>query len=465
MKHSQLVLQSCLLIFLQACIFTVSEASAQNPALEEYIRVGLQSNHALKQKQLDYASSLSVLKGARGLFMPDLSMNARFTVARGGRTIEFPVGDMLNPVYSTLNVLTASERFPQIENEEFPFLRPVEHETKLSLVQPIYSPEIIHNYRIRKQYAEIFRIDVDHYKRALIKEITKAYYDYQKAFNLEWLADSSYHLVTENLRVSQRLFDNDKVTIDAVYRSDSELSKVEVQRARTKSMVEASRAYFNFLLNRPLDSSIDLIRESPLPMTVSLEEASLQALQKRDELQQIEQYRKLNQHVTELHRGKNVPGVYGVVDYGFQGEKYSFTGEDDFMMASLVMRWNLFHGATNQQKVQQSKIEGEKLNELYAETEQQIRLEVIHYYYALQAAYESVQSARKQTHSAQRAYELIHRKYSEGQSSLLELIDARTSLTGAAANAIITQSEYFSQLADFEYAMGANDFETFNINQ
>ena len=59
--------------------------------------------------------------------------------------------------------------------------------------------------------------------------------------------------------------------------------------------------------------------------------------------------------------------------------------------------------------------------------------------------------------SAQRAYELISRKYSEGQSSLLELIDARSSLTSAAANMIIARSDYFSSLADFEYAMGATD--------
>ena len=41
------------------------------------------------------------------MFLPDISMNARYTVARGGRIIEFPVGDLLNPVYITLNMLTA----------------------------------------------------------------------------------------------------------------------------------------------------------------------------------------------------------------------------------------------------------------------------------------------------------------------------------------------------------------------
>jgi len=131
------------------------------------------------------------------------------------------------------------------------------------------------------------------------------------------------------------------------------------------------------------------------------------------------------------------------------------------MMASLVMKWNLFQGTTNHHKVQQAKIEGNKLTELYSETQQQIKLEVINHYYALEAAYESVQSAQKQTQTAQRAYELISRKYREGQSSLLELIDARTSLTEAGANSIIARGAYFSRQADFEYAMGAADPDSF----
>jgi len=448
---------------LSATLFLVPGALlfGQNQILEEYISEGLLSNQGLKQKQLDYSSNLSALKEAKGLFLPDLSLNARYTVASGGRTIEFPVGDLLNPIYSTLNMLTESETFPEIENQEFPFLRPTEQVTKLTLVQPIFNSEIIANYRIRKQYTEIARIDVDRYKRELIREISKAYYEHQKASNLVRLADTTLSLVTENLRVSQRLYENDKVTIDAVYRSESELSKVEVQRAQANNFLEASRSYFNFLLNRPLETRIELLSMTPVPPVVGLDEASMLAVENRNELLQIEQYQQLNVHVTDLHRGKNIPGLFGMVDYGFEGAQYSFTSEDDFVMASLVLKWNLFQGSTNRQKVHQSRIDGEKLDELYSETQQKIRLEVINYYYALQAAYESVQSAQKQTRSAQRAYELINRKYSEGQSSLLELIDARSSLTSAVANSIIAGSDFFSSLADFEFAMGTKDPSTY----
>jgi len=438
-----------------------SLAVAQNQVLEEYIRLGMQSNQGLRQKQLDYSADLAALKEARGLFFPDLSFNARYTVAEGGRTIVFPVGDLMNPVYSTLNMLTGSEVFPQIENEEFPFLRPHEHETKLTLIQPIFHTEIIQNYKIRKQYTEIARIDVDRYKRELIREISKAYYEHLKASNLVRLADTTLSLVRENLRVSQRLFENDKVTIDAVYRSDSELSKVEVQQAQAQNFFEATRSYFNFLLNRPLDSAINLVISDPSPPGIGLDEASQSAMQSRDELRQIKEYQKLNKHVTDLHRGSNIPGLFGVVDYGYQGEEYRFTGEDDFMLASLVLKWTLFQGTVNHYKVKQSQIEGDKLEELFMETQQQIKMEVINDYYTLQAAYESVQSASRQLRSAQRAYELISRKYLEGQSSLLELIDARNSLTGAAANTIVARSEYFISLADFEYAMGTKQMDNY----
>ena len=72
--------------------------SAQEESLEDYIRTGLGNNLALKQKEVSYEKSLYVLQQARSLFYPDISMNMRYSAAKGGRLIEFPVGTMLNPV-------------------------------------------------------------------------------------------------------------------------------------------------------------------------------------------------------------------------------------------------------------------------------------------------------------------------------------------------------------------------------
>ncbi|MBN1198307.1 MAG: TolC family protein, partial [Bacteroidales bacterium] len=127
------ILKTSIAIFL--LIGVSISGSAQNQVLENYIREGFDNNLGLKQKQLNYARSLQVLNQAKALFFPDLGFSARFTVAEGGRTIDFPVGDLLNPVYATLNELTHSQQFPQVGNEQIYFIRPTEQETKLTLRQ------------------------------------------------------------------------------------------------------------------------------------------------------------------------------------------------------------------------------------------------------------------------------------------------------------------------------------------
>src|SRR5579863_6852626 len=47
------------------------------------------------------AQRLAALDQAKALYLPSLDFSARYTRANGGRSIDFPVGDLLNPVYAT----------------------------------------------------------------------------------------------------------------------------------------------------------------------------------------------------------------------------------------------------------------------------------------------------------------------------------------------------------------------------
>ena len=436
-------------------------AAAQNLVLDEYIAVGLEDNLALKQRQLDYSMSIAALREARGLFFPEISLNARYTVADGGRVIEFPVGDLLNPVYNTLNLLTASQQFPEIDNQSFNFYRAREQETKLSLVQPLFNSDIIHNSRIRQTYTQLSAIDINQYKRELILEIQTAYYNYLQAHALNDLTDSTMKLVRENLRVNRSLFSNDLRTMDAVYRAEAEVSKVEAEKARAVQMLAARRAYFNFLLNRPLDSDINIYHEIPQPLLVSLEAGQEQAVNNREELFMMKQYRFLNDHQLALHKGAALPGLFAAVDYGFQGEEYTFTGEDDFLLASLVLRWELFGGLTNRNRIARTRIEGEKLATMQDETEMKIRMQVVNHYYAVLAALDAITAAEKQLLSSRSAFRLIDRKYREDRATLLEYIDARTSYTTAEANLIMATNDYFISMAELEHATAGADLNLY----
>lgn len=397
------------------------------------------------------------------MFLPNLSLNARYSIADGGRIIEFPAGDMLNPVYSTLNALTMSNLFPQIENQEFAFLRSREHETKFQLIQPVFNSGIHYNYRIRSELLEGQHVDVDVYRRYLIAEIKKSYFIYLQTLSLYNLGMETRVLLEENLRVSTKLFENQKVTIDVVHRSEAELSNTDQFIAHAEKNKQAAKSYFNFLLNKPFDREIIVSGElESVIYSGELEQAEIQAVTDRRELDMLGHFINASEYNLKLKRSRNHPILLAAVDYGYQGTEYRFTSDDDFVIASFVLKWEFFSGFQNRARIKQAMIEKEILEQKKVEVEKQIQLEVTNAFYDLKAAYLSVEAAEKEVIHAKEAFKLIDRKFREGMSPIIEFIDSRTAMTRAESKWIIAKFDLQVKLAEFERTTAAFDLSILN---
>lgn len=441
------ILCACLVFFLIAF-----NARAQQ-VLESYIKQGLENNHALKRKQLSYQESLLSLKEARGLFYPEISFNARYSVAEGGRTIEFPVGDLLNPVYQSLNLLLQTEKFPQINNQEFYFLRPHEQETKLSLLQPILNTEIIYNNKIRQEMTKAAQVDVEAYKRELVATIKTAYYNYLQAEQALLIFDEIIDLLEENIRVNKSLYANEKVTLDVVYRSEAELSKLKKEKAGAVKKVNLARAYFNFLLNRPLESEIESYTGdlAELPGK-KLEFFKEHAVSNREDLHNVRYLMQASERNIQRSKGAYYPSLTAAVDYGIQGEEYFFNDDYDFLLASVVLNWKLFSGKRRDLALEKARLDRQVLARKQLEAEQKVRMEVMQAYYALLASSEAVEAASDEYESANRAFGIVHKRYGQGQASLLEFLDANTSLKKAKIGKSIAKYQFMADYAQFEKA-------------
>ena len=146
--------------------------------LESYIQIGLKSNEVIKQHNFDINKSIYALNEAHSLFYPTVSLNANYTKADGGRTIDIPIGDMLNPVYSTLNQITNSNAFPALQNQSVLINPDNFYDAKIHTTMPLLNFEIIYNKRIKSQQSSLQKIELEIYKRELVKEIKTAYYKY-----------------------------------------------------------------------------------------------------------------------------------------------------------------------------------------------------------------------------------------------------------------------------------------------
>ncbi len=385
------------------------------------------------------------------MFFPDISLNARYTAAEGGRIIDFPVGTMLNPVYQSLNYLLDQDLFPDIENLDFAFYRPTEHETKIRLAQPIIDTKIIYNQKINKELSRAVMADAGAYKRQLVAEIKTAYFNYLKTVKLLQLVDDTRELLVENVRVNESLFDNDVVTIDNVYRSRAELSKLERQNAEARKNHEVARAYFNFLLNRPFETAILTdIRYDSIAQALVLDDLAEHAVVNREELEMLRSYGRVAENNLSMNQMNKLPNLYAVVDYGFQGRHYEFNMRQDYLFASLIFSWDLFHGFQNKARIGEARVEQVIRNTQLEEAEKQIRLETIAAHYDLIASAESVQASKEELLSARLAFKVINRKYGEGQATLIEYIDARSTMTQAEMLLIVSQYDFHIKYAELE---------------
>ena len=428
-----------------------------DPVLEGYIRIGLENNLALKQKDFSFEKSMKVLSEAKGMFLPTIGIAARYTRAGGGREIVFPVGDLMNPVYGTLNQLLAhnglpTQDYPVIENEVIPFLREEEHETKVRLVQPLFEPAIWYNYRIQASLGKASGADRDAYRRQLIADIKTAYFNWLKALEVVEMLESTKELLEENLRVSSSLHENGMATVDVVYRAETELYQNEQYIAEAGRSRKISASYFNFLLNRELSVSIDR-SGSEYDITgdhSALDDAIRSAETERDELRQLEYAVEAAGNGVKLSTSRYLPSISLVLDYGFQGEDYRFSGEDDFWMGSLVMSWTLFDGLQRKAKRDQSVIEKRIYETRLDEAHERVKLEVTEAWNNLDVARLAITTATARSRSAGRSFEIIRKKYNNGMASQVEFLDARTTMTNADVDKILAVYDYQIRQAEFE---------------
>jgi outer membrane protein TolC len=435
----------------------LARASQAQTPLDDYIRIGLENNLALKQKETSYLKSVEALREAKGLFFPNLSLHARFSVAEGGRTIDLPIGDLLNPVYATLNQILRENKFPQIENQSFMFLRPEEQETKFRLVQPVFNPDIYYNSKIKKELTQTEQVTVDQYRQELVAEIRKAYYNVSMADGMVNMLNDTRKLLEENVRVNQKLVDNGKITIDNLYRARTELSKFDQKIQVAAKNKEIASAYFNFLLNRSLNETI-LLSEPDMVPALASESGTYResALVNREELKKLALYNRITGLQIKMNQAGALPNLMIVADYGIQGEKYKINKEADFAQASAILTWDLFAGFQNRAKIRQAKLQKEMLDQQSEEVRKQIELQVINAMSELKTAQAGIESALSQVKTAREGFRLIKRRYEEGQANLIEFIDARTSLTQAEENVILSKYTYLADYAEFEKVCAIN---------
>ncbi len=447
-------------------------ASTMEDVLRQLVDEALAANLELRASRASVQQRLAALDQARARYLPAIDFAARYSVADGGRTIDFPVGDLLNPVYSTLDEMLAAQgepaRFPRVQNESIELLREREQETKLVLEQPLYEPRLGPAADASRANVERATADDAALRSQVVRDVKQAYYRWIAAQQAVTVLDATLAATRENLRANDSLYRNGKVTRDLVYRAEADVLEVEQDRVATASRTRIAQSYVNLLRNAPLDqplpaaaldaATIERFRTRLLADLAgrNADAARLQdvASQRRQELKSLDAAIAAGEAQQDLARAAFKPSLALGAEAGIQGTDYGFAADDRYVLASLVLRFNLFRGGADQAALAEARAVTEQLRASRDLAGQRVRLEVQQAVENFEVAEASLETAAKRVDAARGAFAITSRKRDLGQINQAEFIDARRAQTDAELNVTRVRAEYLARLAEVEYSIG-----------
>jgi outer membrane protein TolC len=455
------------LVTTTAALAAESTDRSSEAVIADYVRMGLNSNLALNNQSLEAEKSLATLREARAHFYPEVSLSARYTSNTGGREISFPLSQVLNPAYQTLNELLIADgkapRFTTLTDNPFSFLRKHEQDTHLSLRQPIYAPGLADGVKAAQALANAAAAGKQALAQQLRRDITRAWLDSEKARSAVGIADSTLALLAENLRVNESLYTNGKVTQDAVLRARAEWLAAQQQKLQAQNGVQLAASYLNFLLNRPLETPIEtgtlpdvLLASSAASTAVPLADSTRRALAARPDLSQLVAAESAAQAELRAARAARRPSLALGIDSGTQGEDYGFGRNYNYTSGSLLLSWNLFDGGSRSAGISKARINAAQLRNQRTQAEAHVAMEVQQARDALQLSEQSLATAAARVEAARAALRIAARKRDAGAITQVEFLDASNSASGAELNLNWTRFDLLQHRADFEYATASS---------
>lgn len=422
-------MKNFLLILLGYFVLHPSTSYSQS-VLDGYIEEGIKNNLVLKEKYLDLEKSLLDLKDAKSYFLPSLDFSANYTLASGGRTIDIPIGNLLNPVYTTLNQLTGSNAFPQLENVSEQFLPDNFYDARFRVSMPLYNPDLIAQKQIRANQRLLSEYELSIYQANLIQDIKIAYFNYCMASTAVDVIESSKSLVEQNLKVNQSLQANGKALPASVLRAESEVETIEAMLIEAKNQQKNAANYFNFLLNRPMTTEIvtEDLDQSTLKLISEMEEVAIQG---KPESLRVQTATLIQQTALKANQNFWIPKVNTFADLGSQAFDWKFNNQSRYLIWGLNLSVPIFQGNRNRIQIQRAQLGIQTLQNQQQLLDQKLELDLQLAKNEIITQKAALESATKKLSSATAYFRLVERGYREGVNSLIEFIDARNQLTTA----------------------------------
>jgi len=428
----------------------------QSKILDNYIDIGINNSQLLKQENLEIEKALLSIEIAKSNYSPKISFAPNYSIAAGGRRLQFPIGDLLNPVYGTLNQLTQSDRFPLVQNVNELLAPNNFHDTKFSIQYPLFNSDIKSNIALQKELLTSEFAKKKFIEYELKHQIEIAYFQYLLSHQAIKIYEESKSVLENFALLNQKLVKNEVVLKDALLTAEYEITKIEQQIVVAKKNSELAQSYFNFLINSPFSEEIlvDSTVIDAIPNDLSSEFLIQSALENRPEFEQFKAANSINMALLNFQtKNAKLPQFFIGGNAGFQGFGYSFN-QQAYTVMQIGMNWDIFHGFEKKRKIEQTKIASKIISSKIEDTKNQIFLQIFQAKKEFAAAKLNYESTKGGIEKTQKILQIVNSKYQNGIAINVEVSKAQNDYLTAKLTEALAKNELWLKYAQLKKVSG-----------
>jgi outer membrane protein TolC len=252
-------------------------------------------------------------------------------------------------------------------------------------------------------------------------------------------------------------------TVVDVYRAETQVAQAQLNLTRSQGEWEKAKGQLAAVVGVPVGTALAVQTDLSPPqigeIAASMTDVLARAKASRPDLVAAEARARAAQSTADATVRSSWPWIDLTANSGIT----SFTNDRptaNFYTLSLNLRIPLFTGFRNTYSVRQARDQAEEAAAARDVLTRQTELDVWQAYYNVQTAAGGISSAEAQVKSAEQTAEATLARYQSGYGSILDLITAQQDAATARVDRIQSYFDWFTALAEFNYAVGAGDLRT-----
>ena len=431
-------------------LLAISICYSQNYSLEKAVEIALQNKEALKASALDLRSSKQDIKSSYSGILPSLRASTTMTESRfPEQTVGFnqSSGEILSDVSS---ITSAS--------------------SNISINQNIYDGGVWwNNIRLAKNNYKISEQFNRQIKTNIIRNVHFAYFNYLKAVQLLGVARSNLMSSQQQLALVEQKFD-----LGSAKKTDLLKAKVRFGQARVDLIsndASLKSAYRNLknamgLINTNDEFSISDV-ERPLEIIPEFE-TGFELIQKFNPSIKAKQYQIVAAKIgTKIAKGSRMPNIsisasaFGTAESISDAVSNSY-GDNQRTNTSLSISLPLYSGNTISTRIQKAKLTVNKQESEYLTQLEDLSVQLKDLIDQLQNFSEIIPINETVLESAEEDLKLSQVRYSQGSTTILEVLNAQVSVVQAKSSLVRSKYDAFIQQANLKALLGTLDVEQEN---